>query len=46
MAVSYGGETQEIIALLEALKRLEIPLVTLTGKTKSTLGEASDVLWT
>ena len=43
LAVSYGGETQEIIALLEALKRLEIPLITLTGKTASTLGEASDV---
>jgi arabinose-5-phosphate isomerase len=43
LAVSYGGETQEIIALLEALKRLEIPLITLTGKTKSTLGEASEV---
>jgi arabinose-5-phosphate isomerase len=44
LAVSYGGETDEIIALLEALKRLEIPLVTLTGKPKSTLGEASVVL--
>jgi arabinose-5-phosphate isomerase len=43
LAVSYGGETQEIIALLEALKRLEIPLITLTGKAASTLGEASDV---
>jgi arabinose-5-phosphate isomerase len=43
LAVSYGGETQEIVALLEALKRLEIPLITLTGKTKSTLGEASEV---
>jgi arabinose-5-phosphate isomerase len=43
LAVSYGGETEEIISLLEALKRLEIPLVTLTGKTDSTLGEASDV---
>ncbi len=43
LAVSYGGETQEIIALLEALKRLEIPLITLTGKRASTLGEASDV---
>jgi arabinose-5-phosphate isomerase len=43
LAVSYGGETQEIMALLEALKRLEIPLITLTGKTASTLGEASDV---
>ena len=44
LAVSYGGETQEIISLLEALKRLEIPLVTLTGKVKSTLAEASDVV--
>ncbi len=43
VAVSYRGETQEIIALLEPLKRLAIPLVTLTGRPKSTLGEASDV---
>jgi arabinose-5-phosphate isomerase len=44
LAVSYGGETEEIVRLLEALKRLEMPLVTLTGKTKSTLAEASDVV--
>jgi arabinose-5-phosphate isomerase len=31
LAVSYGGESEEIIALLEALRRLEIPVVTLTG---------------
>jgi arabinose-5-phosphate isomerase len=43
VAVSYGGETEEIIRLLEALKRLEAPLVTLTGKMHSTLAEASDV---
>jgi arabinose-5-phosphate isomerase len=43
LAVSYGGETDEIVALLEAFKRLEIPLVTLAGKPKSTLGEASVV---
>src|SRR5216684_1856990 len=43
LAVSYGGETEEIIRLLEALKRLEMPLVTLTGKVASTLGEASEV---
>jgi arabinose-5-phosphate isomerase len=42
VAVSYGGETEEIIRLLEALKRLEIPLVTLTGKIHSTLAGASD----
>jgi arabinose-5-phosphate isomerase len=43
LAVSYGGETEEIIHLLEALKRLEAPLVTLTGKLNSTLAKASDV---
>ncbi|HXM97588.1 MAG TPA: KpsF/GutQ family sugar-phosphate isomerase [Candidatus Dormibacteraeota bacterium] len=43
LAVSYGGETEEIIRLLEALKRLEISIVTLTGNVKSTLAEASDV---
>jgi len=44
LAVSYGGETQEIIQLLEALKRLEMPLVTLTGCPQSTLAQASDVV--
>jgi arabinose-5-phosphate isomerase len=44
LAVSYGGETEEIIRLLEALQRLEIPLVTLTGKLASTLAEASAVV--
>ena len=44
VAVSYGGETEEIVRLLEALKRLEMPLVTLTGKVKSTLAVASDVV--
>ena len=43
LAVSYGGETQEIIQLLEALKRLEMPLVTLTGCAQSTLAQASEV---
>ena len=42
IAVSYGGETEEIVQLLEALKRLEIPLLTLTGNMHSTLAEASD----
>ncbi len=44
LAVSYGGETQEIIQLLEALKRLEMPLITLTGCAQSTLALASDVV--
>ena len=44
LAVSYGGETQEIIQLLEALKRLEMPLVTMTGCVHSTMAQASDVV--
>ena len=44
LAVSYGGETQEIIQLLEALKRLEMPLVTLTCCAQSTLAKSSDVV--
>jgi arabinose-5-phosphate isomerase len=44
LAVSYAGETREIIALLDALKRLEIPLVALTGYAKSTIGQASEVV--
>ena len=43
LAVSYGGETEEIVRLLPALKRLEMPLVTLTGNTTSTLAESSEV---
>jgi len=44
LAVTYGGETREIVALLEALKRLEISLVTLTGNLKSTIAEASNLV--
>jgi len=44
LAITYGGETQEILNLLESLKRLEIPIVTLTGDPKSTLAEASEVV--
>ncbi len=44
IAVSYGGETREIIALLDAVKRLEIKLVALTGNPKSTIAQASDVV--
>jgi arabinose-5-phosphate isomerase len=44
LAVSYGGETREIIALLDALKRLEIPLVALTGNQKSTIAQAAEIV--
>jgi len=44
LAISYGGETPEILNLLETLKRLEVPIVALTGNGKSTLAGASEVV--
>src|SRR5579862_7428530 len=44
LAISYGGETEEIIALVATIKRLALPLVTLTGNVRSTLAVASDVV--
>jgi arabinose-5-phosphate isomerase len=43
VALSHGGETQEILALLPAIKRLRTPLVALSGRPGSTLAEAADV---
>jgi len=44
LAVTYGGETREIIELLDALKRMEIKLVALTGVAKSTIAQACDLV--
>jgi arabinose-5-phosphate isomerase len=44
LAISSSGETEELIELLEAVKRLRIKLVTLTGHARSTLAQASDVV--
>jgi arabinose-5-phosphate isomerase len=44
LAISYGGETVEIIQLLATIERLAMPLVILTGKVRSTLGRSSDIV--
>jgi arabinose-5-phosphate isomerase len=44
LAVSYGGETEEIIALLETIKRLGLRMITLSGHPRSTIAAASDVV--
>jgi arabinose-5-phosphate isomerase len=44
VAVSSSGETEELLELLEATKRLGIPLITLTAKPQSTLAVSSDVV--
>jgi arabinose-5-phosphate isomerase len=44
LAISYGGDTEEIVLLLETLKRLGIPLATMTGNPRSTLAQASEIV--
>lgn len=43
LAISRSGETEELLALLESIKRLGIKLLTMTGNLRSTLAVASDV---
>src|SRR5688500_14568818 len=43
VALSYSGETNELIRLLEAIRRIGAKLISLTGQPDSTLGHASDV---
>ncbi|HVB87152.1 MAG TPA: KpsF/GutQ family sugar-phosphate isomerase [Candidatus Dormibacteraeota bacterium] len=44
VAVSASGETDELIELLEAVKRLGIPLIALTARPNSTLAKESEVV--
>jgi len=43
VALSRSGETDEILRLLETIKRLGARLVAITGDCRSTLGRAADV---
>jgi len=43
LAVSYSGETDEVITILPLVKRMGAKLITMTGNPKSTLAKAADV---
>jgi len=43
IALSNSGETEEILTILPLIKRLNVPLISLTGNLQSTLAEASTV---
>ena len=43
LAVSYSGETEEIVTILPLVKRMGAKLLSLTGNPKSTLATAADV---
>ena len=44
LAISNSGETEEILSLLETLKRLGIPVISMVGNPQSTLARYSDVV--
>ena len=44
LALSYSGETDELIAVLPAAKRLGVPIAALTGMTDSRLAKWSDLV--
>jgi arabinose-5-phosphate isomerase len=43
VAISHSGNTVELVTLLPLLKRLEVPLITLTGNIESVLAKSADV---
>ncbi len=44
LALSYSGESEELLSLLPAIKRFSVKLIALTGSTKSSLARHSDVV--
>jgi arabinose-5-phosphate isomerase len=43
VALSYSGETDELLRLLESIRRLGAKLIAITGDPSSTLAQAADV---
>ena len=43
LALSHSGDTEELLSLLPSLKRLGVPLLTLTGNPRSTLATIAEV---
>lgn len=43
LAISYSGETAEIVTILPLIKRLGTPLIAMTGKPNSTMAKMADV---
>ncbi len=43
IVISYSGESDEIIALLPAIKQLNIPILAMTGHTKSIIAKVANI---
>ena len=44
MLISNSGETEEVVKLLPALKRLNVKIISLIGRRDSSLGKSADVI--
>ena len=44
LALSYSGESEELVSLLPSLKRFLVKIISFTGSAKSTLARHSDVV--
>ena len=44
LAISNSGESQELVSILPVLKRLEVPVIAMTGNPDSTLARYADVV--
>ena len=44
LALSYSGESEELLNLLPALKRFSVKIISITGSVKSSLARHSDVV--
>ncbi len=44
LALSYSGESEELLNLLPALKRFPVKIIAMTGNPKSSLGRHSDLV--
>ena len=44
LALSYSGESEELINLLPAMKRFSVQIIAMTGNAKSTVAKRSDVV--
>ena len=45
VALSYSGETDELLAILPAITRLGVPVIGIMGRPASTLGRAATVIF-
>lgn len=43
IALSNSGESNEILALIPVLKRLQVPLICMTGRADSSMAKAADI---